>query len=291
MRYVVAVAKERSFSRAASSLHVAQQALSQQVRAVEQTLGVQLFERTNRGVVITPAGEVFVQEARRTLNAADRATRRAQAAARGEAGRCASRTRWPPSTETLPVLIDAIAAEQPEVKVIPGETFGADVERLLADERYDLALAPRTERVIGLDQRAIRREELAVALSVDHPLAKAESLTLDQLSGELIELWPREMAPGYYDAVVAACRVAGFEPTVDPQAAGNTVWGNIARRRGVGVVVDSARRQLAAGLAIVALAPAPTLTIDLVWPADRVAPAIGRLLDVANRLAVERGWL
>ena len=60
MRYVVAVAKEHSFSRAAESLHVAQQAVSQQVRQVELSLGVQLFERSNRGVTITPGGEVFV---------------------------------------------------------------------------------------------------------------------------------------------------------------------------------------------------------------------------------------
>src|SRR4029453_13436442 len=87
MRYVVAVAKERSFSRAAETLHVAQQAVSQQVRVVEKSLGVDLFERTNRGVTITPAGEAFVQEARRTLNAADRIVPRALAAARGEAGK------------------------------------------------------------------------------------------------------------------------------------------------------------------------------------------------------------
>ncbi len=291
MRYVTAVARERSFSRAAASLHIAQQALSQQVRAVEEMLGVVLFVRTNRGVEITPAGEVFVQEARRTLNAADRATRRAQAAARGETGSLRIAYTLATVYETLPVLIDAVAAAQPELKVVPGEAFGADVARLLGEERYDLALAPRTEQAAGLDHSAIRREAFALAVALDHPLAQRAQVSLAELSAETFEVWPRDMAPGYYDAVVAACRYAGFEPTIDQQAAGNTVWGNIARGRGVGVVVSSAARQLASGLTLVPLESAPTLTIDLAWPAERMSPALRRVLEIAERVSVEHAWL
>src|SRR5690349_2095766 len=86
MRYVIEVARGRSFSRAAENLHVAQQALSQQIKSVESQLGVRLFNRTNRGVELTPAGVVFVQEARRVVTAADRAVARTQAVAKGEAG-------------------------------------------------------------------------------------------------------------------------------------------------------------------------------------------------------------
>ena len=81
MRYVIEVARGRSFSRAAENLHIAQQALSQQIKSVESQLGVQLFNRTNRGVELTPAGVVFVQEARRVVTAADRAVARTQAVA------------------------------------------------------------------------------------------------------------------------------------------------------------------------------------------------------------------
>src|SRR4029450_3770355 len=86
MRYVVEVAREGGISRAALNLHVAQQAVSQQIKAVETALGVQLFERSHRGVEPTAAGDAFVQEARRALNAADRVGQRAQAAARGDVG-------------------------------------------------------------------------------------------------------------------------------------------------------------------------------------------------------------
>jgi DNA-binding transcriptional LysR family regulator len=292
MRYVVEVARERGFSRAAVNLHVAQQAVSQQVKAVEDALGVQLFERTNRGVEPTAAGEAFVQEARRTLDAADRVAQRAQAAARGELGTL--RLAYTLSTvyETLPVLIDALAAEHPGLKVTPREVFAEDIERLLDDERIDLALAPHVGHRTGLDQHPIRREPFVAAVADNHPLATQPHIALAGLADQTVELWPHAMAPGYYDAVLAACRDAGFEPRLDDQAAGSTVWGNIARSRGVGLVVESLRYQLPRGITLVPLTgPAPTLAIDLVWPTIRTTPALQRVVAVADQLAHDRGWL
>ena len=292
MRYVVAVAREHSFSRAAETLHVAQQAVSQQVRLVEKALGVELFARSNRGVAITPAGEVFVQEARRTLNAADRVAPRAQAAARGEAGTLRIAYTLATVYDTLPAMLDALAAEQPELRLRPQEVFGVDVDGLVHDERFDVALAPRIALGSGLDHRALRREDFVVAVAEDHPLSGREQVKLNELSGEVLQVWPREMSPGYYDAVLAACRAAGFEPTVAEQAAGSTVWGDIAHGDGFGLVVASLGLQLPAGIRLVALEPpAPTLTIDLIWSVERRTPGVERLLELAERLADDKGWL
>jgi DNA-binding transcriptional LysR family regulator len=292
MRYVVEVAREKSFSRAASNLHIAQQAVSQQVRAIEDALGVELFTRTNRGVEVTVAGEAFVQEARRALNAADRVGRRAQAAARGEVGMLRLAYTQATVYETLPSVVDAVAAEHPDLKVRPREVFAEDIERLLGDERVDVALAPHVGRRTGLEQHHVRVEPFVAAVADDHPLATEQTVALASLAEETIELWPEAMSPGYYDAVIAACRDAGFEPRRDEQAAGSTVWGNIARGRGVGLVVESLRLQLPPGLTLIALAaPAPTLTIDLAWPGDRTTPAIRRLVEASDQLAHSRGWL
>jgi DNA-binding transcriptional LysR family regulator len=290
MRYVVEVAKERSFSRAAVNLHVAQQAVSNQIKVIEQALGVQLFERTSRGVALTAAGEAFVQEARRTLDAADRVGQRAQAAARGEVGTLRLAYTLATVYETLPALIDALAAEHPDLAVRPREVFAEDIERLLSEEHVDLALAPHVGRGTGLDQHPVRLEPFVAAVAENHPLAAEQHLPVTALRDETIQLWPHAMSPGYYDAVITACRDAGFEPRLDEQA-GSTVWGNIARGRGVGLVVGSLRYQLPHGLALIPLAaPAPTLAIDLVWPTDRTTPAVRRLTVIADRLAEDRGW-
>jgi DNA-binding transcriptional LysR family regulator len=100
------------------------------------------------------------------------------------------------------------------------------------------------------------------------------------------------MAPGYHDTVVGAARAAGFEPVLDANAAGSTVWGNIARGRGVGLVNGSLVKQLPRGVRLIKVsAPRPTLAIGAVWRRDADVPAITRLLDTARSLGKELDWL
>jgi DNA-binding transcriptional LysR family regulator len=137
----------------------------------------------------------------------------------------------------------------------------------------------------------VRREPLRIALAETDPLARHERIELATLIGRLFEVWPRDMAPGFYDTVVGTCRMAGFEPNLDEQATGNTVWGNLARGRGVALINASLAEQLPRGIALVELAePAATLTYDAVWHQSE-PPLIQRSLEVAAQLANEAGWL
>jgi DNA-binding transcriptional LysR family regulator len=145
MRYVVAVAQERNFTRAAERLHVAQQALSQQVRAVEEMLWVQLFDRAARPVKLTAAGEVFVQEAKRAISVSQRVLERTSAAARGELGTIRLAYTFSVAYETLPVLLEAFAADTPQVKVTTREMFGADIPVYLREDKIDLAITPHVD--------------------------------------------------------------------------------------------------------------------------------------------------
>ena len=291
MRYFATVAKRGSFTRAAEELHVAQQAVSQQVRALEQLLGVTLLERSSRRVTLTPEGEVFLADCRRVLAAADRAARRVQAAGRGEAGTVRLGYTLVSAFETVPVLLARLGKDFPLLKVDTREIYGSDVSALLGEGACDLALAPLTTYPEDLRQRTIRREVVRLAVAESHPLADSEQIELARLSDETLELWPREMAPGYYDAIVAACRTAGFEPNIDRRGAGATVWGYIAQGRGVGLVVSSLIEQLPRGVKLVDLAPPrPMLTVNAVWRRDHEIPAIERVLGAAKQVANERHW-
>ena len=290
LRTFVAVAERRSFTRAADDLHIAQQAVSQQIKALERSLGVTLLRRTPRRVDLTPEGAVFLADCRRVLVAAERAARRVQMAARGEAG--ALRLAYTLTTvwDTVPKLLGRLSEVHPHLKVEAREVFGADVPELLLDDRCDLALAPMTSYPKGFRSRALRREPLRVALSDTDPLADREQLELTTLAERVFEVWPREMAPGFYDTIVGACHAAGFEPKLDHQAAGNTVWGSIARGRGVGLINASLAEQLPRGVALVDLAPPATLTFDAVWHRPE-PPPIQRTLEVAAELGTKAGWL
>jgi DNA-binding transcriptional LysR family regulator len=291
LRTFAAVAQRRSFTRAADDLHIAQQAVSQQIKALERSLGVTLLRRTPRRVELTTEGEVFLADCRRVLASADRAARRVKAAAHGELGTLRLAYTLTTVWDTIPRLLARIAEVHPQVKIEAREVFGADIPDLLAAERYDLALAPMTSYPSGFQSRAVRREPLRVALSKTDPLARRRHIQLGTLADRLFEVWPRDMAPGFYDVVIGTCRTAGFEPQLDEQATGNTVWGNLARGRGVALINASLAEQLPRGITLVELAqPAATLTYDAVWHQGEL-PLIQRSLEVAAQLASEAGWL
>jgi DNA-binding transcriptional LysR family regulator len=292
MRYFIAVAERRSFTRAAEDMHVAQQALSQAIKVMEQALGVQLLRRTPRQVEPTAAGSVYLAECRRIVAAADRAVERVQAAARGEAGRLRIAYTLTTAYDTIPALVADMKERHPQLRLDAREVFGGDVATLLRDGRSDVALAPMTSYPDTVRQQTVRREPLAVALADEHELARRPHLALSALRAETFEVWPREMAPGFYDAIVGACRAEGFEPELDDTGAGSTVWANIANGRGVGLVVESIGDQLPRGIALIPVAkPRPVLSINAVWLAAHELPAVGRLLEAAGRLGNELGWL
>jgi DNA-binding transcriptional LysR family regulator len=291
MRYFTAVADRGSFTGAAQDLHVAQQAVSQQVKALEQLLGVTLLERSSRRVKLTPEGVVFLADCRRVLAGADRAARRVQAAARGEAGTLRLVYTLVSAFETVPVLLARLDKDYPLLKVDAREVFGCDVVALLRGGDCDLALAPLTSYPDDIRQRTIRREVVRVAVGERHRLVNGEQVELAALRDETLELWPHEMAPGYYDAVIAACHTAGFEPKIDQHGAGSTVWGYIAEGRGVGLVVSSLIEQLPRGIRLLDLAPPrPMLTVNAVWRQDHELPALERLFETAKQLAHEHHW-
>jgi DNA-binding transcriptional LysR family regulator len=161
----------------------------------------------------------------------------------------------------------------------------------LRDGACDLALAPLTSYPEDVRQRTVRREVVRVAVGEQHRFADREQIELARLRDEMLELWPHEMAPGYYDAIIAACHMAGFEPKVDQHGAGSTVWGYIAEGRGVGLVVSSLIEQLPRGVMLLDLTPPrPMLTVNAVWRQDHELPAIERFFETAKQLAHERHW-
>jgi DNA-binding transcriptional LysR family regulator len=292
MRYFTAVAEQGSFTGAARQLHVTQQAVSQQVKALERLLGVTLLERSSRRVKLTPEGLVFLADCRRVLAGADRAARRVQAAARGEAGTLRMVYTLVSAFETVPVVLARLEKDYPLLKVDAREVFGSDVSPLLREGACDLALAPLTSYPEDIRQRTVRREVVRVAVGESHRFVDREQLELASLRDETLELWPHEMAPGYYDAIIAACRTAGFEPRVDQHGAGSTVWGYIAEGRGVGLVVSSLIEQLPHGITLIDLAPPrPMLTVNAVWRQDQEIPALERLFESVKRLGDERHWV
>ena len=293
LRYFVAVAEASSFTRAAERLGVAQQALSAQIRGLERELGVELFRRTTRRVELTPAGEVFLEDARKVLENTERAVERARRAAVGELGDLRICYTLTAAYEALPKIFDELGTRYPELEVFTRELYASEIRPAVAGGGFDLGLEREPESFGELEAQEIRREPWVAALSEHHPLAAEPEIPLEALENETIVVWPREMAPGYYDAMLGAFRQAGHRPEVDTKPAGAALHHHeIAQGRRVTLAVASLAHQRPRGVALVPISPpTPTIGLSAMWRTGDDSPALGRFLETANAVSEAEGWL
>ena len=292
LRYFVAVATERNFTRAAERLHIAQPALSRQVRLLERELGVELLRRTTREVTLTDAGRFLLERAPALLSATDELWRSVRSFAAGEQGSVALGYGTSAGYETAPRLLETIARRLPELEVSARVMATAEILDAVGDGTIDAGLVRCPPARDGLDVHVVRREPQGVLLRRDHPLAEAAAIALPALGGLPVLLHPRAANPGHYDAVLALCRAAGVEPEVlERSPALDLAQTPVVDGRAVAIVGESSRTVLPAELTWRALSPPAALEVAIVARAQPRSPALERLLAAAAEAAAQLGWL
>lgn len=280
LRYFTAVARHLSFSAAARSIHVAQPALSETVRDLEDELGVQLLARTRQSVKLTAAGAVFLREAESILRAAQEAQRLAQQAARGETGRVAIGFLAPPTAPFLPALVREFRASRPGVEVALLEFTPRELQEALAEGRIDVGFTrPVLDSAwrVPVHVTTLFADALSAVIPRDHRLARATgALATRELRREDMVLVERENAPWFYDMVIATCRRAGFSPRIvsSPDYMSTAL---LLVEAGLGCsIVPCSTAQHRRDLDVVfrRLKPQPKpVPLNLVWPRGEEAPA------------------
>ncbi|MFT4172298.1 MAG: LysR substrate-binding domain-containing protein [Rhodocyclaceae bacterium] len=240
LRYFMAVAEELNFTRAAVRLHMAQPPLSQQIQNLENALGVSLFERSKRRVALTPAGQRFLVDARRALEAAEGAVLNAQRMARGQIGELrVGFTSSVPFTGLLPDLLRRYRAAYPQVTVSLRESFTSDQFDALVDDRLDIGIV-RNEGLAcppGIELRELRRDPLRLVLPARHPLSRAAAVSLADLRDEEFIMYPADAGTGLGMLVRRLCAAVGFAPKVVQEAReATTQIGLVAAGLGVAVL-------------------------------------------------------
>ena len=218
LRYFIAVAEEKHITRAAERLGMQQPPLSQQIKAIEQELDVQLFLRKARGVELTDAGRAFLEEARATLMHLDRAFDSTRRASRGEQGRlCVGVTSTTPFHPIVPRAIRAFRESCPMVALTLEECLSNESVDRVRNEQMDVAfIRAASGNGQGLAVTSLLDEPMVVALPSTHILAQTKTdtpLSLDRLSGETFILYGPP-GTGMYDSTIAACQATGFSPRI-----------------------------------------------------------------------------
>ena len=213
LRYFVAVAEELHISRAAERLHVAQPAVSEQIRKLERDLGVELLDRTRRRIALTDAGAAFLAEARHVLEGAQLA----RLAARSAQDREMSRFRIGYTPAALPAIVpravQRLASAMPRLQTSMHERAPLELIDAVRAERLDAAIVSLPAPSAGLRVTMLGEQRAVAAVRVLHRHAVGGPRRLAQIAPERIVVLPRESDRGFFDAVVTSCREAGLAPT------------------------------------------------------------------------------
>jgi DNA-binding transcriptional LysR family regulator len=256
LRYFVAVAEELHFRRAAERLHVAQPAVSEQVRKLEQELGVRLFDRTQRSVALTVAGAALLEEARHVLRHAEVA----QQAARNAGDRATMRLRIGYLADSLPGNVPRalrqVAVSTPSVQVDLETGPALRLIEELRARRLDVVVAALPAPTNGLRVTPLCDQHAVAVLPATHPHALDDAVVLEMLAPERLVVLPREVNPAFHNAVIGICRDAGLAPTLVtvPEPRVEHVLLSVAAGAGMALVPDSvAERCTVPGLRFVPL--------------------------------------
>src|SRR3954447_7000126 len=213
IRYFVGVAEELHFRRAADRLHVAQPAVSEQIRKLEQEIGATLFERSQRGVSLTDAGAAMLEEARRVLRQADVAV----CAARSARARAARRLRIGYLADSLPPAVLrgllGLSHAAPDLDV---ELESGNARRLVEDlplGGFYAVVTSLPAPVNGLRVTQLGHQQAIAALPAGHPQAISTTIVLEWSARERLIVLPRAVNPPFHAAVLAMCTAAGLDPT------------------------------------------------------------------------------
>lgn len=286
LQYFVAVAEELSFSRAARKLHMSQPPLSSQIKQLETELGVLLFERTSRGVRVTEAGELLLEEARRIFVQMDQTVRVVRRVGHGEVGRLTLGFVPSASNEVLPPILRAFSERFPEVALFLREMRPDLIVQRLHDRQIDVGFLylPLEDESLGVER--VSREPLVLAMPEAHPLASESQVDLQALAGEQFVLPAsyRRM-PGLYAQVTEACRQAGFTPNAVQKDVWlmQTIVGLVAGSMGVALVPASLRNLRRKGVVYRPVRGlSPTVELGVIWRGEDLGMVLNSFLKVVR---------
>jgi DNA-binding transcriptional LysR family regulator len=293
LRYFTAVAEEGHVGHAAARLYISQPALSQQIRVLEEQVGVPLYTRHARGVELTEAGQSLLAEAREVLARADRLDETMEELARGEA--TGLRIGVPPGLDArlLPKLLARLRESEQDAPIEVRELTTPEQLDGLRSGSLDMGLVREPVDDPRLSRRTLLVEPLGASLPATHSLAGRDTLTLRELAADLFVCFPRPWAPSLHDVLVDALRERGIEARFEDSEQLATTVGKVAAGEGITLSAPTWLEDVPG----IVWRPLTDVQIEIrtaaAWRASNRSPLLRALVDLlpagADRAAGEGG--
>src|SRR5919199_2184266 len=280
--------KDINISRAAEQLHIPQPYLSKQIKQLEEELGLELFVRKPR-LALTPYGKVFLREAQHLLEQVQRIKISAQQAGHGETGRLTVGINTSISNSLLPDILRIFRQKFPKVDLDLQELLNEESRQKLQDRLIDVDF----ENLYNLqdvdDQHClayevVHQEPLVMVLPIDHPLAHAPHVQLQDFASDAFVLPSHQSVPALHALTRMACMEAGFHPNVVQEAAWMaTVLGLVAGELGVALLPANVMNLQRTGVVYRKLqGQSPVFQIAVTWRRDNPSKILLNFLDVVR---------
>jgi DNA-binding transcriptional LysR family regulator len=298
LRYFVAVAEEEHYGRASRRLRIAQPALSRQIQDLEEEVGFKLFERLPRGVKLSAAGKLFLEDARRILQEVSGAAARAARVARGLSGTL--RVGFTENASWHGVVPDSFRRfreQHPDAELQLQPSASLEQLEAIRSGRLDAGFVnfmPKADP--DLEQLLVAIQHVELAAPKKHPLTKTKKLRLLDLTDTPFVWFPRWASPAFYDRLMHECYRGGLKSPRIVQEGLNeaTILSLVSTGLGVGWVLGTARWRCPETVAILPVVdlnvPVP---LTLAWRRDNTSPLLANFIDEVQRLpdvrAVNRG--
>jgi DNA-binding transcriptional LysR family regulator len=284
LRYFVAVAEERSFTRAAEKLWIAQPGLSTQIRRLEGELGIRLFERHTRGVDLTEAGELFLDRARVALAAAEAARSTGRDLEAGLVGSIRLGVATCAGWRGTSALLATFARDWPDVEVTVSESYGGTLIRDLRDGRLDAVLAPAMFASAELLRVTVGREQWLVLAGASHRLARSDGpVAAGELQAERLVVTGHRDAAAYDRAVAETLTELGVACELARAGSGPAFYAPVVS--GDALALTTSPTASAGGLAARRLEPVRAIDFALFRRDKTPTPALDRFIGAARSFA------
>jgi DNA-binding transcriptional LysR family regulator len=272
LRYFCAVADWKGFNRAATALRVSQSAISDQIFDLEREIGVTLINRSRQRVSLTPAGEVFLEDARRILADSDRAVDRARRTDRGEIGSLRIAFLVWGASGFLPGVIREFRQLHPGVHFSVREMLPNEQSIALAQGSLDVGFTRPLQPPYAAQLRSetLYHDPFLAVLPREHPLAQSP-LHLKDLAGQSFIFCERDISPALFDRIISMCGSAGFAPRiVQTSNVFSSVLALVEAGEGITLIPSSLRNVRSSGLAFCPISDsAGTIELVMAWSQDR----------------------